>query len=112
MSVLSQLLGQKHPAMIGLDISSSSVKLVAGALPEKLYAVPLVPPLNVPVALSVPVTARPVVDMVATTGEPGAPGANIELPTSPVTEETLNQSWVPAALRTTKEYRVAAVPPA
>ena len=28
MSVLSQLLGQKHPAMIGLDISSSSVKLV------------------------------------------------------------------------------------
>ena len=37
-----------------------SVKLVAGALPEKLYPVPLVPPLNVPVALSVPVTARPV----------------------------------------------------
>ena len=31
----------------------SSVKLVAGALPEKLYAVPLVPPDNVPVALSV-----------------------------------------------------------
>ena len=28
MSVLSQLLGQKHPAMIGLDVSSSSVKLV------------------------------------------------------------------------------------
>ena len=28
MSLLSQLLGQKHPAMIGLDISSSSVKLV------------------------------------------------------------------------------------
>ena len=28
MSFLSQLLGQKHPAMIGLDISSSSVKLV------------------------------------------------------------------------------------
>jgi len=27
-SFLSQLLGQKHPAMIGLDISSSSVKLV------------------------------------------------------------------------------------
>ena len=28
MSFLSQLLGQKHPAIIGLDISSSSVKLV------------------------------------------------------------------------------------
>ena len=28
MSFLSQLLGQKHPPMIGLDISSSSVKLV------------------------------------------------------------------------------------
>ena len=28
MSILSQLLGQKHPPMIGLDISSSSVKLV------------------------------------------------------------------------------------
>ena len=28
MSFLGQLLGQKHPAMIGLDISSSSVKLV------------------------------------------------------------------------------------
>ena len=28
MSLLSQLLGQKHPAVIGLDISSSSVKLV------------------------------------------------------------------------------------
>ena len=28
MSFLSQLLGQQHPAMIGLDISSSSVKLV------------------------------------------------------------------------------------
>ena len=40
--------------------SEASVKLVAGALPLKLYAVPLVPPLNVPVALSVPVTASPV----------------------------------------------------
>jgi hypothetical protein len=40
-----------------------SVKLVAGALPLKLYPVPLVPPLNVPVALSVPVTARPVEEM-------------------------------------------------
>ena len=28
MSFLGQLLGQKHPAMIGLDVSSSSVKLV------------------------------------------------------------------------------------
>ena len=28
MSFLGQLLGQKHPAVIGLDISSSSVKLV------------------------------------------------------------------------------------
>ena len=47
----------------------SSVKLVAGALPEKLYAVPLVPPLNVPVALSVPVTASPVEESSAYTAE-------------------------------------------
>ena len=43
----------------------SMAKLPAGALPEKLYAVPLVPPLNVPVALSV--LNAPVLAVVAPT---------------------------------------------